>query len=211
MNIIYLTADWLLAARNMLTMWAYTSFVSFYLACKIYFPCCASTSAPVLKLCEQLHIKVSFCICHGEHAHLFILFEASLMLYITIHIYFDIFSVLLFHSVGTVKFTCLSLFGHHISVSSKTLEMRCSSGRINSRKIFSILSWTKYFAKDTKRGMGGKMLEPDSRLFCRICPVCIDHDSEWYLEEKQTQMSGWKVEKVWLGNFRDNTVLPSDI
>lgn len=96
MNIIYLLADRLLAARNMLTMWAYTPFVSFYLACKIYFPCCESTSAPISKLCWQLCVKVSFCIFHGEHTPLFIQTEASLQLYTTIHIYFDMFSVLLF-------------------------------------------------------------------------------------------------------------------
>lgn len=88
MNIIYLTTDWFLAARNMLTMWAYTSFVSFYLAFKIYFPCCDSASAPVLKLCWQLYVKVSFCIFHRDNAHLFIPTGASLEQYVFILINF---------------------------------------------------------------------------------------------------------------------------
>lgn len=124
MNIIYLTADWLLAGRNMLTMWAYTSFVSFYLACKIYFPCCESTSAPVSKLSQQLCVKVSFCIFHGEHAHLFIQTETSLKLNIIIHIYFDtFFHITFFTRLGQQS----SLVHSCLGITPESAVKRCSA------------------------------------------------------------------------------------
>lgn len=179
-------------------MWPYTSFVSFYLACKIYFPCCESISAPVLKLCWQLCVKVSFCVFHRDSTHLFIPTGASLerFIFILIHFLYYFFSQLGQQS----SLSCNLGIILESAVKQQFLDVDVSRGhgRINSRKIFSMLCvcLMKYLVE--LRGMNGEVLKTYSRLFCNMCPVPTHHISESGRENSELVEGGESlVRKFW--------------